>query len=95
MELLADAGLTAYRFGIEWARIEPLPGRFSRAELAHYRRMIDTALGLGLTPVVTLNHFTTRSGSPTREDGSARGRSNGSPPMSPRPPRSWTASPGS
>lgn len=59
MELLADAGLTAYRFGIEWARIEPLPGRFSRAELAHYRRMIDTALGLGLTPVVTLNHFTT------------------------------------
>jgi beta-glucosidase len=58
MRLLADAGLTAYRFGIEWARIEPLPGEFSRAELAHYRRMIDTALGLGLTPVVTLHHFT-------------------------------------
>ncbi|MEU4226973.1 family 1 glycosylhydrolase [Nonomuraea sp. NPDC026600] len=58
MRLLAEAGLNAYRFGIEWARIEPLPGRFSRAELAHYRRMIDTALGLGLTPVVTLHHFT-------------------------------------
>ena len=40
--LLADAGLGAYRFGIEWARIEPVPGQFSRAELAHYRRMIDT-----------------------------------------------------
>ncbi len=26
------------------------PGEFSRAELAHYRRMIDTAIGLGLTP---------------------------------------------
>ncbi|WP_336855923.1 glycoside hydrolase family 1 protein [Sinomonas albida] len=59
MTLLADAGLNAYRFGIEWARIEPLPGQFSNAELAHYRRMIDTALGLGITPVVTLNHFTT------------------------------------
>ena len=58
MRLLAGAGLTAYRFGIEWSRIEPLPGRFSKAELAHYRRMIDTAIGLGVTPVVTLHHFT-------------------------------------
>ncbi|UBU16420.1 glycoside hydrolase family 1 protein [Nonomuraea gerenzanensis] len=58
MRLLAEAGLNAYRFGIEWARVEPVPGEFSRAELAHYRRMIDTALDLGLTPVVTLHHFT-------------------------------------
>ncbi|NQX12566.1 glycoside hydrolase family 1 protein [Microbacteriaceae bacterium VKM Ac-2855] len=58
MRLLADAGLTAYRFGIEWARVEPLPGEFSLAELAHYRRMIDTALRLGLTPIITLHHFT-------------------------------------
>lgn len=57
MKLLANAGLNAYRFGIEWARVEPLPGEFSAAELAHYRRMIDTALALGLTPVVTLHHF--------------------------------------
>ncbi|RXZ72527.1 glycoside hydrolase family 1 protein [Agromyces albus] len=58
MELLAGAGCTAYRFGIEWARIEPRPGQVSRAELAHYRRMIDTAVQLGLEPVVTLQHFT-------------------------------------
>lgn len=58
MQLLADAGLNAYRFGIEWARIEPEPGMISRAELAHYRRMIDTAQELGLTPFVTLHHFT-------------------------------------
>jgi beta-glucosidase len=58
MRLLADAGLNAYRFGIEWARIEPKPGQISRANLAHYRRMIDTAVELGLTPVVTLHHFT-------------------------------------
>lgn len=58
MRLLADAGFNAYRFSIEWARIEPSPGKFSRAELAHYRRMIDTAERLGLTPMVTLHHFT-------------------------------------
>lgn len=58
MKLLADAGFNAYRFGIEWARIEPRPGMISHAELAHYRRMIDAALELGLTPVVTLHHFT-------------------------------------
>ncbi len=58
MRLLAEAGFTAYRFSLEWSRIEPVPGKFSRAALAHYRRMIDTALGLGLTPVVTLHHFT-------------------------------------
>lgn len=58
MRLLAEAGLNAYRFGIEWARIEPRQGQISRAQLAHYRRMIDTASGLGLEPVVTLHHFT-------------------------------------
>ncbi|GGM98590.1 family 1 glycosylhydrolase [Streptomyces fuscichromogenes] len=58
MRLLAGAGLNAYRFGVEWARIEPAPGHFSTAELAHYRGMIDTALEYGLTPVVTLHHFT-------------------------------------
>ncbi|HZW41524.1 MAG TPA: family 1 glycosylhydrolase [Agromyces sp.] len=58
MKLLADAGLTAYRFGIEWARIEPIPGEISRAELGHYRRMIDSAQEFGLTPMVTLHHFT-------------------------------------
>lgn len=58
MRVLAGAGLNAYRFGFEWARIEPAEGQFSRAELDHYRRMADTALELGLAPVVTLHHFT-------------------------------------
>ncbi|WP_324613601.1 glycoside hydrolase family 1 protein [Agromyces kandeliae] len=58
VRLLADAGYTAYRFGIEWARIEPRPGMISKAQLAHYRRMIETVQQAGLTPVVTLHHFT-------------------------------------
>ncbi len=57
--LLAEAGLTAYRFGIEWSRIEPIEGHFSRAELAHYRRMIEACFEHRVTPVITLQHFTT------------------------------------
>ncbi|WP_380279925.1 glycoside hydrolase family 1 protein [Kitasatospora purpeofusca] len=58
MDLLAGLGFNAYRFSIEWARIEPVRGRFSRAALAHYRAMVEGALARGLTPVVTLQHFT-------------------------------------
>lgn len=58
MTLLRDAGLNSYRFSLEWSRIEPVDGKFSRAELAHYRRMIETALDLGITPLVSLHHFT-------------------------------------
>src|SRR4051794_38582850 len=54
MRPLAEAGCNASRFSLEWSRIEPSPGRFSRAEPAHSRGMIDTAITLGLRPVVTL-----------------------------------------
>ncbi len=58
MALLAGAGLNAYRFSVEWARIEPAEGEFSRAQIAHYRRMVETCHELGLAPMVTLHHFT-------------------------------------
>ncbi|CAI7976522.1 Glycoside hydrolase family 1 [Frankia sp. Hr75.2] len=56
---LAGLGLNAYRFGVEWARIEPEEGYFSRAALDHYRRMVGTCLEHGVTPVVTYSHFST------------------------------------
>lgn len=56
--LLADAGLDTYRFSVEWARIEPEPGAFSRAELDHYLRVAATCREAGVTPMATLNHFT-------------------------------------
>jgi beta-glucosidase len=55
---LADLGFNAYRLSIEWARIEPEKGFFSRAELEHYRRMLETCHKRGLTPLVTFSHFT-------------------------------------
>jgi len=56
--LLAAVGLNAYRFSLEWSRIEPEPGYVSMAALDHYKRMLDTCHGLGVTPVLTYNHFT-------------------------------------
>jgi beta-glucosidase len=56
--LLAKLGFNAYRFSIEWARIEPEEGEFSFAALEHYRRMLATCHEHGLQPVVTFHHFT-------------------------------------
>ena len=58
IRLLAESGLTSYRFSIEWARIEPAEGMFSRAELDHYGRMVQCCLDHGVTPLITLHHFT-------------------------------------
>lgn len=58
MALLAELGFSSYRFSIEWARVEPEPGRYSTAALDHYRRMCETCLEHGLKPVVTYHHFT-------------------------------------
>lgn len=58
IRILAELGMNSYRFSIEWARIEPERGVVSRAELAHYRRMIEACLEHGVEPIVTLMHFT-------------------------------------
>ena len=58
LDLLAGLGLNAYRFSVEWARIEPERGRVSIAALDHYARVADACLARGLAPVVTLHHFT-------------------------------------
>lgn len=59
LDLVKSLGLTAYRFSLEWPRIEPEPGLFSIAMLDHYKAMIDGCRARGLTPVVTFNHYTT------------------------------------
>ena len=58
IRLMADAGLNAYRFSIEWARIEPQEGCFDETQIAHYREMIRTCKENGIEPIVTLLHFT-------------------------------------
>lgn len=58
IRLMAEAGLNAYRFSIEWARIEPKQGAFDENEIAHYRKVIACCKENGVEPVVTLHHFT-------------------------------------
>ena len=58
IRLMADAGLNAYRFSIEWARIEPQEGCFDEAQIAHYRDVIHACKSKGIEPIVTLLHFT-------------------------------------
>jgi beta-glucosidase len=58
VDLVAGMGLSAYRFSVEWARVEPVEGDFSAAALDHYAAIADRCLELGLAPVVTFNHLT-------------------------------------
>ncbi|MBG0564513.1 glycoside hydrolase family 1 protein [Actinoplanes aureus] len=58
VDLAAGMGLNAYRFSVEWARVEPAPGEFSAEALDHYEAIADHCLSRGLAPVVTYNHFT-------------------------------------
>ena len=58
IRLLAEAGLNAYRFSIEWARVEPEEGKFDEREIEHYRRVIACCKQNGVEPIVTLLHFT-------------------------------------
>jgi beta-glucosidase len=59
IRLCAELGFNAYRFSLEWSRIEPEDGEFSRATLEHYRRMCAACREHGLAPIVTFHHFTT------------------------------------
>ena len=58
-DLVAGLGLDNYRFSVEWSRIEPADGEFSRAALAHYRSQCEGLRQRGVDPVVTFHHFTT------------------------------------
>lgn len=64
-DLAASLGLTAFRFGFEWARVQPGAGResgdpppFDAAAMERYAAMAVAVRRRGLEPVVTLHHFT-------------------------------------
>ncbi len=51
-------GANAYRFSLEWSRLEPAPGRFDEEAVAHYREMVATCRREGVEPLATMSHFT-------------------------------------
>ena len=58
LDLAAGLGLNAFRFSVEWARIEPSEGVFDENALAHYDALVDGCVARGLAPIVTFCHFT-------------------------------------
>jgi beta-glucosidase len=55
---MQELGVKAYRFSVEWSKIEPKEGEFDLAVMRHYREVCEALLAAGIKPVVTLHHFT-------------------------------------
>jgi beta-glucosidase len=56
--LLSELGASAYRFSVEWSRIEPSPGRYDREALDRYAAIAAELRARSIEPFVTLLHFT-------------------------------------
>ncbi len=56
--LLRSLGLTQHRLSIEWARIEPSPGRRDPGAVEHYLQVLSAARQAGIDPWICLHHFT-------------------------------------
>uniref|UniRef100_A0A7S4D568 Beta-glucosidase n=1 Tax=Heterosigma akashiwo TaxID=2829 RepID=A0A7S4D568_HETAK len=56
--LMQELGVNAYRFSLEWSKIEPREGQWDQKAIDHYHREIDLYLANNIVPFVTLHHFT-------------------------------------
>ena len=57
IRLMNDLGVGYYRFSVEWSKIEPENGIINEKALEHYRDVCIALIDSGLTPVITLHHF--------------------------------------
>jgi beta-glucosidase len=58
LDRAAALGCTAYRFSVEWSRVEQQPGSFTTALRDYYVPAVRMMRERGLEPYVTLNHLT-------------------------------------
>jgi beta-glucosidase len=58
LSLLPTIGANAYRYSIEWSRVEPRPGEFDPAALDLESERAGFLRAKGIEPVVTLLHYT-------------------------------------
>lgn len=58
LDLAAELGLGIFRISVEWSRIEPEPGRYDEAALAHYLDVVKGIRERGMQSMVVLWHFT-------------------------------------
>lgn len=57
-DALKKMNMNAFRFGLEWSRIEPNEGAWSVEAITYYKRYIKELKRRGIEPIVTLFHFT-------------------------------------
>ncbi|MFF9425141.1 GH1 family beta-glucosidase [Streptomyces sp. NPDC014746] len=56
--IMAELGLTAYRFSVSWSRVQPTGrGPAVQRGLDFYRRLVDELLAAGIEPALTLYHW--------------------------------------
>jgi beta-glucosidase len=56
--LLNNLGVNAYRFSLEWSRIQPREHSWDEKAIEHYQEIIAILRRDGIEPMVTLHHFT-------------------------------------
>ena len=58
VDLIAGLGHQAYRYSIEWSRIEPEEGRRDDAAYAHYRDLTERLVAHDIQPWISVCHYT-------------------------------------
>ena len=56
-DLAQSLGLNAYRFSVDWSRIEPQPGKFSSTGLNYYKKVAIALRKRKIEPFLTLWHW--------------------------------------
>ena len=56
-DLLTKMNMNAYRFSVEWSRIEPEEGVWDAEAVTHYKQYVAQLKKRNIEPVVTLFHF--------------------------------------
>ncbi len=55
--LIREMSLDAYRFNLEWSRIEPRRDEIDEAALQHYDELLEAIVASGIRPMITVHHF--------------------------------------
>lgn len=58
LDRAVESGQNAHRLSIEWSRVQPTPDRWDEEAIDQYRGILRGMHERGLTPIVTLHHFT-------------------------------------
>jgi beta-glucosidase len=57
LDRAAESGQNAHRLSVEWSRIQPTPDTWDEDALEHYRTILRGLRDRGMTPMITLHHF--------------------------------------